>query len=97
MPLTRSFNALVQRSVTVDPVFGAALLREEIDTMLTGDVDTGKAILRPSLRSFLETCSNGCKASRSGHRNMRFLSRRFHSAAAEMRSDFEMRSLLRPT
>ncbi len=27
-----------------DPVFGEALLREGIETMLTGDVDTGKAV-----------------------------------------------------
>jgi hypothetical protein len=36
----------VQRNVAADPVFGEALLRESIHTMLTGDVDTGKAILR---------------------------------------------------
>ena len=46
MPLTRSFKDLVQRHVAADPAFGEALLREGIDTMLTGDVDTGKTILR---------------------------------------------------
>src|SRR5258705_11010452 len=45
MSSTRSFKALVQRHVAVDPSFGTALLREGIDTMLTGDVDTGKAVL----------------------------------------------------
>jgi hypothetical protein len=50
MPLTRSFNALVRRHVGSDPAFGVALLREGIDTMLTGDVDTGKAILRDYIR-----------------------------------------------
>ena len=51
MPLTRSFNALVQRHVTADPAFGAALLREGIDTMLIGDIDTGKAILRDYIKA----------------------------------------------
>jgi hypothetical protein len=36
----------VQRNVVADPAFGAALLREGVDTMLTGDVEAGKAILR---------------------------------------------------
>ena len=43
MPLTRSFKELVQRHVAHDPAFADALLREGIDTMLAGDVDTGKA------------------------------------------------------
>ena len=46
MPLTKSFKDLVQQRVGSDPAFGEALLRESIDTMLAGDMDTGKAILR---------------------------------------------------
>lgn len=44
--MTRSFKETVQARAAKDPAFGEALLREAIDTMLTGDVDTGKAILR---------------------------------------------------
>jgi hypothetical protein len=51
MPLTRNFNALVQRHATVDSVFSAALLREGIETMLTGDIDTGRAILRDYIKA----------------------------------------------
>ena len=51
MPLTQNFNALVQRHVMVDPVFSAALLREGIDTMLAGDIDTGRAILRDYIKA----------------------------------------------
>jgi hypothetical protein len=50
MALTRSFKELVQRRVN-DPDFGTALLREGIDTMLAGDVDTGKAILRDYIKA----------------------------------------------
>ena len=42
MALTKSFKELVQRPVANDPAFATALLREGIDTMLTGDIDTGK-------------------------------------------------------
>ena len=42
MALTRSFKELVQKRVASDPAFGEALLREGIDTMLAGDVDTGR-------------------------------------------------------
>jgi hypothetical protein len=51
MALTRSFRDLVQRHVAEDPAYAEALLREGIDTMLTGDVDTGKAILRDYIKA----------------------------------------------
>ena len=53
MALTKSFKDLVQNRVARDPDFAAALLREGIDTMLTGDVDTGKAILRDYIKATL--------------------------------------------
>ncbi len=51
MALTKSFKDLVQGRVARDPAFAAALLREGIDTMLAGDVDTGKAILRDYIKA----------------------------------------------
>jgi DNA-binding phage protein len=51
MARTRSFWELVQRQVASDSAYGEALLREGIDTMLTGDVDTGKAILRDYIKA----------------------------------------------
>ena len=51
MALTKSFKELVQRRVADDAAFGEALLREGIDTMLAGDVDTGKAILRDYIKA----------------------------------------------
>ena len=51
MPLTRRFKELVQRHVAEDPAFAEALLREGIDTMLTGDVDAGKEILRDYIKA----------------------------------------------
>ena len=51
MPLTGSFRELVQRHVAADPAFAEALLREGIDTMLAGDIDTGKTILRDYIKA----------------------------------------------
>lgn len=51
MALTRSFKELVQKRIAGDPAFGAALLCEGIDTMLAGDVDTGRAILRDYIKA----------------------------------------------
>ncbi len=51
MALTRSFKDLVQRRVAEDPGFGEALLREAIETMLTGDVDTAKTVLRDYIKA----------------------------------------------
>jgi hypothetical protein len=51
MALTKSFKELVQRRVADDAAFAESLLREGIDTMLAGDVDTGKAILRDYIKA----------------------------------------------
>jgi hypothetical protein len=51
MALTRSFKKLVQEHVADDPAFAEALLREGIETMLAGDVDTGKTILRDYIKA----------------------------------------------
>jgi DNA-binding phage protein len=46
MTLTRSFKETVMARVENDTAFRNALLREGIDCLLSGDVNTGKAILR---------------------------------------------------
>jgi DNA-binding phage protein len=51
MALTRSFKMLVEKHLAHDPVFAEALLREGIDLMLAGDVDTGKRILRDYIKA----------------------------------------------
>jgi hypothetical protein len=51
MALTRDFQELVRKRIAHDPAFGDAPLCEGIDTRLTGDVDTGKAILRDYIKA----------------------------------------------
>ena len=51
MAVTKSFKELVQLRVASDAAFAENLLREGIDTMLAGDVETGKAILRDYIKA----------------------------------------------
>jgi DNA-binding phage protein len=46
MPLTRSFKETVMARVEKDAAFRDALLKEGVDALLAGDVETGKAIIR---------------------------------------------------
>lgn len=51
MAKTRSFRDLVERHVKGDAKFAEALLREGIDAMLSGDLDTGKTIMRDYIKA----------------------------------------------
>ncbi|GAP36136.1 transcriptional regulator [Piscinibacter sakaiensis] len=51
MALTRDFKETVLARVQADPKFRDALLEEGIESMLSGDVDTGKAILRDYIKA----------------------------------------------
>ena len=46
MALTRAFKESVQNRANRDSEFREALLREALDCMLAGDLDTGKIVLR---------------------------------------------------
>ena len=46
MALTRDFKETVKNRIERDPAFREELLKEGIECLLVGDMDTGKAILR---------------------------------------------------
>lgn len=46
MPLTRSFKQTIQTRIEKDPAFREELLKEGVQCLLSGDLETGKAILR---------------------------------------------------
>ena len=46
MALTRDFKETIKARVQRDPAFRQELLREGVETMLNGDVETGKTVLR---------------------------------------------------
>ncbi len=51
MPLTRDFKQTVQARLTRDPAYRKELLREGVECLLSGDLETGKAILRDYINS----------------------------------------------
>ena len=46
MSLTRHFKETIQARIGRDPAFREALLKEGVECLLSGDVETGKAVLR---------------------------------------------------
>lgn len=46
MPLTQDIKETMRVRIQRDPEFGKELLREGIECLLAGDVDTGKILLR---------------------------------------------------
>ena len=46
MSLTRHFKETIQARIERDPTFREELLKEGIECLLSGDVETGKAVLR---------------------------------------------------
>jgi DNA-binding phage protein len=51
MARTKSFRDLVEQQIKSDKKFAEALLREGIDAMLSGDLDTGKTIIRDYIKA----------------------------------------------
>jgi hypothetical protein len=51
VPLTTDFKDTVKARMKRSPKFRRAMLREAIECLLAGDVDTGKAILRDYINS----------------------------------------------
>ena len=46
MSLTRDFKETIKARIDRDPSFREELLKEGVECLLSGDVDTGKAVLR---------------------------------------------------
>jgi len=53
MALTREFKDTIQARAQRDPAFRDALLAEGVDALLSGDVDTGKVVLRDYINATL--------------------------------------------
>jgi DNA-binding phage protein len=46
VPLTHDFKETIRRRAERDPDFRRALLREAVESIINGDLSTGKAVLR---------------------------------------------------
>ena len=63
MPLTRNFRETVMARIRKDPSFRRSLLREGVDLLLCGEVDSGKALLRDYINA---SCGFPALAERTG-------------------------------
>ena len=61
MALTRNFKETIQARMERDPTFREELLKEGVECLLAGDVDTGKAVLRDYIAT-LEQFARGERA-----------------------------------
>ena len=73
MALTRDFKETVRARAAQDRAFRRALLQEAIDSMLEGDVATGKAILRDFINATVGFEELGAATKKSPKSLMRML------------------------
>ncbi len=66
MALTRDFKETILARIQRDPKFRNALLKEGIEALLAGDVDTGKSILRDCIKATVGFEQLGADPRRAG-------------------------------
>ena len=65
MPLTKSFNETIKAKLQKSERFRRALLREAVGCMVSGDVETGKSILRKYINGTIGFVQLGADLGRS--------------------------------
>jgi len=73
MALTRDFKETLRARAERDPEFRAELLREAIQCLLSGDLETGRAVLRDHVNATLGFEELGARTKRSPKSLMRML------------------------
>ncbi len=84
MALTRDFKETIRPRVKRDPSFRRALLREGIENFLSGDVETGKIILRDFINATVGFTKLSCVTHRSAKSLMRMLGPRGNPQARNL-------------
>ena len=74
MPLTKSFNETIKVRLQESAGFRKALLREAVGSMVAGDVETGKSLLRRYINGTVGFIRLGADLGRSSKVLMRMLS-----------------------
>jgi hypothetical protein len=65
MPLTKSFNETIRAKLQKSERFRRALLREAVGCMVSGDVETGKSVLRKYINGTIGFVQLGADLGRS--------------------------------
>jgi hypothetical protein len=84
MALTRDFKETIRARVKRDPGFREALLREGIENFLSGDVETGKIILRDFINATIGFSKLSDVTRRSAKSLMRMLGPRGNPQARNL-------------
>jgi hypothetical protein len=74
MPLTKDFNETVKLKIQQSEGFRRALLREAVGCMISGDVETGKSVLRKYINGTVGFVKLGADLGRSPKVLMRMFS-----------------------
>ena len=74
MALSISYNDIIKNRLQRSPGFRKALLSEAMNSMMTGDVETGKAVLRNYINSTVGFIKLGADLNRSPKVLMRMFS-----------------------
>ena len=92
MALTRNFKDTIKERAVRDPEFREGLLRESVECMLSGDIETGKSILRDYINATIGFEELGNLTDKSPKSLMRMLSISGNPTASNL---FEMIEMLR--
>jgi hypothetical protein len=65
MPLTKSFNETIKAKLQTSERFRRALLREAVGCMVSGDLETGKSVLRKYINGTIGFVQLGADLGRS--------------------------------
>jgi DNA-binding phage protein len=84
MSLTRDFKETIRARVRRDPAFRSAVLREGIENLLSGDVETGKIILRDFINATIGFAKLSKATRRSAKSLMRMLGSRGNPRARNL-------------
>jgi hypothetical protein len=84
MTLTRDFRETIQARARRDATFRGELLREAVEMLLAGEVDTGKAILRDYINATIGFAELGAATHRSSKSLMRMLGPNGNPQAANL-------------
>ena len=91
MTLTRSFKETILTRVEEDPRFREELLKEGVECLISGDIDTGKAILRDYINATIGFEDLGAITDKSPKSLMRMFSPKGNPQARNL---FEVIGLL---
>lgn len=84
MALTRDFKETIQARARRDPAFREALLREALESLLAGDVETGNAVLRDYINATIGFKELGRRTRRPSKSLMRMFGRRGNPRARNL-------------